>query len=67
VFCSGCGSPIYKRTDKNPTKLRLRLGCLDDDLDAAIQVRVFTSEKLGFTVIPKDDCPTIPLRRSFHS
>ena len=57
VFCGTCGSPILKRIAAAPEKVRLRLGCLDSDLDQKPIVRVFVSEKLAFTQIP-DDTPT---------
>lgn len=31
VFCSRCGSPLFKRNAAKPEEVRLRLGCLDDD------------------------------------
>ena len=33
AFCSGCGSPIYKRSDSSPDSLRIRLGTLDPGCD----------------------------------
>ena len=57
VFCGSCGSPIMKRIAEKPEKLRLRLGCLDSDLDQKPVVRVFVSEKLCFSEIA-DDIPS---------
>jgi hypothetical protein len=31
AFCSGCGSPVYSRNEKEPETLRVRLGTLDGD------------------------------------
>ncbi len=62
VFCGKCGSPIFKRITDRPDTLRIRLGCLDSPLDQKPVVRVFLSEKLGFTEI-LDEIPsfdTIP-------
>ena len=57
VFCRNCGSPILKRSADKPESLRLRLGCLDSDLDQNPVVRVFLSEKLRFSEI-LDDIPS---------
>ena len=65
-FCERCGSPILKRTTDSPRTVRLRLGCLDTDLDQKPIVRVFVGEKLGFTEI-LDDIPrleTLPVAKS---
>ncbi len=62
VFCGNCGSPILKRAADNPSKLRLRLGCLDSNLEQEPVLQVFLSEKLAFSEI-LDDIPafdTIP-------
>ena len=66
IFCGKCGSPIMKRVADKPDILRLRLGCLDSPLEQRPQVRVFLSEKLGFTEI-RDEIPsfdTVPGARS---
>lgn len=66
VFFGNCGSPILKRIADKPESLRLRLGCLDSDLDQRPVVRVFLSEKLRFSEIP-DGIPsfdTVPGAKS---
>ena len=35
-FCGQCGSPLYKTVDADTTKVRLRLGCLDDSIDEQV-------------------------------
>lgn len=57
VFCGECGSPIMKRVTAKPDTLRIRLGCLDSRLDQKPVIRVFLSEKQGFTEI-LDDIPS---------
>ena len=32
-FCAVCASPIYSSNTENPTKLRIRLGILDSDIE----------------------------------
>lgn len=46
-----------KRVTAKPDTLRIRLGCLDSRLDQKPLVRVFLSEKQGFTEI-LDDIPS---------
>lgn len=54
VFCSRCGSPIMKQFDDEPEVVRLRLGCLDSELDQKPVIRVFTSEKASWSKVPED-------------
>lgn len=65
VFCGRCGSPIMKRFADDPTKVRLRLGCLDSDIEDRSLVHVFTSEMPNWSQI-SDDLPqfdTVPKPR----
>ena len=57
-FCGRCGSPVYKTVDADTTKLRLRLGCLDDPIDEPVRFLAFTSQKLDLTPLPDDDLLT---------
>ena len=36
VFCRTCGSPVYSRRDTLPGILRIRLGLINEDLDAPL-------------------------------
>lgn len=56
TFCSRCGSPIMKRWRDDPSKVRLRLGCLDSDLEQKSQLHVYTSEMPSWSKIC-DDLP----------
>jgi hypothetical protein len=51
VFCGACGSPLYKRWADNPQRIRLRLGCLDSEVDERPLARVFVSEKPDWSEI----------------
>lgn len=59
VFCSRCGSPLFKRSAKNPAHIRIRLGTLDSELDQKPLVHVFVSEKPSWSEI-YDDLPQHP-------
>ena len=62
VFCGRCGSPIMKRNADKPDEVRLRLGCLDSDLEERPLFHVFVSEKPDWSEID-DDLPqfeTVP-------
>jgi hypothetical protein len=56
VFCERCGSPLFKRSDKTPEDIRLRLGCVDTDIDARPELHVFVAEKPSWSEIC-DDLP----------
>ena len=49
VFCSRCGSPLFK--DAGGSQVRLRLGCLDSDVDQTPAFHVFVSEKPSWSEI----------------
>ena len=61
VFCGRCGSPLFKEDKNRPLQVRLRLGCLDSDLDQTPLFHVFVSEKPGWSEI-SDDIPQYPKR-----
>jgi hypothetical protein len=51
VFCSRCGSPLFKRSAANAAFVRLRLGCLDVELDQKPEFHVFVGEKPAWSEI----------------
>ena len=56
VFCRRCGSPILKRSAARPDQVRLRLGCLDSDIDERALAHVFVGEKPNWSEI-HDELP----------
>ena len=59
VFCGRCGSPLFKENTHRPDQIRLRLGCLDSDLDQTPLFHVFVNEKPGWSEI-SDGLPQYP-------
>jgi hypothetical protein len=59
IFCRRCGSQLFKRYDKQPYQVRLRLGCLDSDLDQTPLMHVFVSAKPSWSEIT-DQLPQFP-------
>ena len=51
VFCGRCGSPLWKRQEQQPEHVRLRLGCLDCEVDQPPQLHVFVDEKPDWSEI----------------
>jgi hypothetical protein len=56
TFCSHCGSPLFKRNLAAPEVVRLRLGCLDVEVDGKPLAHLFVSEKPAWSEIT-DDLP----------
>jgi hypothetical protein len=56
VFCRRCGSPIMKRFAARPDEVRLRLGCLDSNIDERALAHVFVGEKPNWSEI-HDELP----------
>jgi len=64
-FCTRCGSPLFKRSSASPQQVRLRLGCLDTELDQQPQFHVFVAERPTWSEI-HDALPqfaTLPERK----
>ena len=51
VFCSRCGSPLFKRFGDGRKQIRIRLGCLDTEIDERPIAHVFVSEKPAWSEI----------------
>jgi hypothetical protein len=51
VFCGNCGSPVFKRSAKSPSMVRLRLGCLDVEISEQPALHVFVAEKPAWSEI----------------
>jgi hypothetical protein len=47
-FCSVCASPIFSSNSSNPTKLRLRLGILDTDIEERPLSHNFVSSRANW-------------------
>lgn len=50
VFCSNCGSQLFRRNSARPD-IRLRLGCLDVDVDIEPRAHIFVEEKPSWSQI----------------
>jgi len=59
AFCSRCGSPLYARSDRDPSDVRVRLGGFEGELAAAITGHVWTSSKAPWYEI-EDSLPRHP-------
>jgi len=59
VFCSRCGSPVYKRVSEQPDSVRIRLGTLDGDPKLRARVHVFVASKAPWYEIT-DSLPQLP-------
>jgi hypothetical protein len=47
-FCTSCGSPIYSFNDQDPSRVRIRLGLLDSDIDERPISHNFVSSKANW-------------------
>ena len=56
VFCGRCGSPLFKRKDSQSQTIRVRLGCLDTEIDERPLAHVFVGEKPAWSEI----CDALP-------
>jgi hypothetical protein len=56
VFCRVCGSPIYSQRDTVPGVLRVRLGLINEPVDAPLQAHFFTGSKANWWPI----CDELP-------
>lgn len=56
VFCRVCGSPVFSRRDTLPGVLRIRLGLLNEPVDAPLQAHFYTGSKANWWPI----CDELP-------
>jgi len=56
VFCGRCGSPILKKKDKDPDRLRFRPGTLDSDPGVTMSKHIHVGSKAPWVEI-KDGLP----------
>ncbi|NNL65664.1 MAG: GFA family protein [Myxococcales bacterium] len=54
AFCARCGSPLYARSDADPSDVRVRLGGFEGELDVTITGHVWTDSKAGWHRIEGD-------------
>ena len=59
VFCAECGSPIFSRQLADPSNLRVRVGTLDEPVDAKRAFTFHTASKASWWPIT-DDLPNYP-------
>jgi hypothetical protein len=59
VFCSRCGSPVYKRTTDQPDSLRIRLGLLDGDPQLRALAHIWIDSKAPWYEV-EDALPKFP-------
>lgn len=55
VFCKNCASPLYSAREDLPKVVRLRVGVINEDLNAKVFSHAFTSYKAVWFDIAKDD------------
>lgn len=53
-FCQDCGSPIFSENLEDPTRIRLRLGILDDDSNNLPISHNFVSSKANWDPLDKN-------------
>lgn len=53
-FCAVCASPIYSSNTENPTKLRIRLGILDSDIEERPISHNFVSSRANWDNLDAD-------------
>jgi hypothetical protein len=63
AFCAKCGSPLYARSNVDPSDIRVRLGGFEGDLDVTITGHVWTSSKASWYEI-EDSIPQFKERHT---
>lgn len=61
AFCSQCGSPIYSRREDRPGEFRIRVGLINEPLDARPAFHFYVASKANWWTID-DDLPQYPDR-----
>ncbi|KJY73702.1 GFA family protein [Vibrio nigripulchritudo] len=53
-FCTRCASPVYSSNDENPSKIRIRLGILDSDIEERPISHNFVTSKANWDSLNED-------------
>ena len=53
-FCSQCGSPVYSSNEDDPTRLRIRLGIIDSEINERPISHNFVSSKANWEDLEAD-------------
>lgn len=56
MFCRHCGSPIYSQLNTLPGIVRIRMGLINERVDAPLMVHVYAGSKANWWPIC-DDAP----------
>jgi hypothetical protein len=48
VFCKRCGSPVYSQRDSLPGVLRVRIGLINEDIDAPLAAHFYAGSKANW-------------------
>jgi hypothetical protein len=48
VFCKSCGSPIFSKRDSLPDVLRIRMGLINEPIDAPLLAHFYTGSKASW-------------------
>jgi hypothetical protein len=57
VFCKRCGSPIYSQRNALPGVLRIRVGLINEDIDAPLQAHFYAGSKANWWPLDDDAVP----------
>lgn len=57
VFCKRCGSPVYSHLQSLPGVLRIRLGLINEDIDAPLQAHFYAGSKANWWPLHADAVP----------
>jgi len=55
-FCRQCGSPIMSKNTKHPSKVRVRLGTIESDINEIPEAHIFVGSKANWELI-HDELP----------
>lgn len=59
-FCQCCGSPIYSERDSLPGVLRVRIGTVDEPIQARPAFHAYVESACSWWDVPEDDLPHYP-------
>lgn len=65
-FCPECGSPLFTRAEKDPSRVWLKAGCLDEPERIQPSCQTWTQCAVPWAHIHKE-LPSFPKGRPFHA
>lgn len=66
-FCTTCGSPIYSSNSDDPSRIRIRAGLIESDIEERPIAHIFADSKANWDLLPQQaEAAQVPAYSEFE-